>query len=93
MQTKTEKRMFTILVTYFKANGKYYTDATFQREFRTVNDGKGVDMHDVTAYIRGERDSGGQEALPGLSGEGWDGFILVDCKQGYPCLILPSSSL
>lgn len=84
------KKLFTIKLTYFKPSGKYYTDAKFQREFRALEDGS-VNMHDVIAHVRGNRDNGGQGAMPGLSEfrDGWDGAILVDCDDGYPHLLMP----
>ena len=86
--SKETKATFTIEITYFKRSGKFYTTTTEGHEFRAIPTGN-VYMHDVAAWIRGLRDSGGPGAMPGLSGDGWDGFILLDCDQGFPVLILP----
>lgn len=88
--TKEPKKEFTIRIVYFKPSGKFYTEAKATREFRMVGNSHNVcNMSDVTAWIRGLRDAGGQEALPGLSGSGWDGPILIDSDDGFPCLIMP----
>ena len=91
MGRATVKRAFTLKLTYFKPNGKYYTSATTVCRVATLPNG-GCCMQDAVAYIRGTRNGGGQGSMPGLSrhSEGWDGFILVDCDEGYPHLILPS---
>ena len=84
-----DKKEFEFKLTYFKPSGKYYTDVTFRREVRCI--GATAYMHDAAAHVRGLRDSGGQGAMYGLSEatEGWDGFILLECADGYPCLIIP----
>ena len=87
-----EPRKFTIRVMYFKDNGKYYTEGEYEWKGRVVGDAHPtVYMPDVVAQVRGWRDNGGQGALPGLNAEtsGWDGYITVDCEEGYPWLILP----
>jgi hypothetical protein len=87
-----EMSVFTIKLTYFKTSGKYYTSATFSRKFRTcLNDTETPYMNDVASHVRGLRDSGGQDAMPGLSGEGWEGYILIECDEGFPVLILPKN--
>lgn len=70
---------FWFLITYFKSTGKYYTEAAVQWEIRTVeNSGRPMAYYqDAIAKVRGLRDTGGPGALPGLSGEGWDGMILI----------------
>lgn len=83
--TEMERKTFLFKIDYFKPNGKWYTEHAFEREVRSI--GTGPYMHDVTAYIRGLRDSG--SSLPGLSSTGWKGFIYVTCDDGFPCLILP----
>lgn len=82
---------FAIEITYFKPSGKFYTRERFERVFRNVGsvDQPSCHMEHVASYIRGLRDNGGQSALPGLSGDGWDGPIMVDCEQGFPVLIFP----
>lgn len=92
-EEKVDKLEFSIKVTYFKSSGKYYTEDEFKRKFRYVGDKNNPTcyMNDVTAYIRGLRQCDGQGSLPGLASTGgWDGFILVECDKGVPCLIIPS---
>lgn len=74
--------MFRFRVDYFKPSGKWYSDALFEREFRTCETPEGVGrdlayIYDVASHIRGLRDAGGQGAMPGLTGSGWEGSILV----------------
>jgi hypothetical protein len=84
-----DKAEFLFTVWYFKPSGKFYTEASFRRVVRTCGPTRGAYMHDAVAHVRGLRDSGGQGALPGLCSGGWDGFILVNCEEGYLCLIPP----
>lgn len=86
-------RIFKFHLTYFKSSGKYYTDIEVDWECRTLDNQPDTPyMYDVFSKVRGLRDNGGPGALPGLSGEGWEGPILVDCEEnGVPGLILPGS--
>lgn len=96
VNTKTDKMEFTIKVTYFKPNGKYYTEAEFKKEFSSAGTKEHPTcyMNDVADYIRGVRQCEGQGSLPGLcSTRGWDGFILVECEHGVPCLIIPEKKV
>lgn len=77
-------------ITYFKPSGKFYTSATVEWEITMCEGGQTVYMADACAKLRGLRDNGGPGALPGLSSDGWKGFMLIDSDKGYPCLILPS---
>lgn len=86
-----EKKTFKFVVTYFRASGKYYTHAEFEREVRVTgkqgDDHRGPMMWDVEAHFVGLRDNGGQgAAMPGLSTV-WRGHILIECAEGFPCLI------
>lgn len=86
-QVKPLKKTFSIKITYFKPSGKYYTDTTVDRDVRVIGT-NGCNMNDVVAWLRGhQRDGGG--GLPGLRNGTWHGPIMVDCSEGYPCLILP----
>ena len=91
MVRTTTRAKFTFRVTYFKATGKLYGAEHVKYVVATNEDG-GPYMPDVKSKVIGLRDQGGQGALPGLSGEGWGGYILVDCDEGYPALILPRES-
>jgi hypothetical protein len=93
VKVRSEKQEFEIEMYYFKRDGKFDGFARFKREFRVAGHFKpNCFMPDVVAHVRGLRDSGGQGALYGRSiyDEGWDGYILVNCKEGYPVLILPN---
>lgn len=94
-QRSSRQGTFRISITYFKANGKFYTSAQFEWTGACIEGevraNPSPNMNDVVATVRGWRDHGGQGSLPGLSrfSGGWDGYILVDHPLGYPCLILP----
>lgn len=80
---------FKIKIQYFKNNGKFYTEAEF--DFQQKRGAKSsCYMPDVVSHIVGLRDKGGAGALPGLCDftEGWPGYIIVNCDDGYPHLIL-----
>ncbi len=89
--SETRQRLFKIHIVYFKDTGKYYSDANMEKEFTDC--GPDVDhpscyMQEVKDWIRECRKEG---KLPGLrDGVKWpDGYITVDCEDGFPCLILP----
>lgn len=85
---KTSK--FPITIEYYKSSGKWYTSQTVVMEVRGLSgDNEQPYLPDVVSKVRGWRDNGGPGALPGLSGEGWDGPIRVICGDGVPCLIMP----
>ena len=79
----TQRANFHFTIWYFKTSGKFYAEAKVIWNIRTVGTA-GPYMTDAVAKLRGLRDSGGQEALPGLSGEGWDGCIVINCEDGFP---------
>jgi hypothetical protein len=79
------RRVFTVRLVYFKPSGKLYASAEVTREFATT--AAGCYMNDVTDWVR--RSQGGGLPLPGLASDRWGGPILVDCDEGFPCLILP----
>ncbi len=88
-----EKKEFTFEIWYFKANGKFYTGVTVSWPIRDLSDTPGhlsACMNDAVAKLRGLRDTGGPNALPGLSSSGWEGFIVINCEHGCPCLIRPN---
>lgn len=68
------------LIEYYKPTGKFYTSAEIDVDL-------GFDW-DVVAKIRGLRDNGGPDALPGLSGDGWDGPIRVSDPNGTASRVL-----
>ncbi len=75
----SEKKKFAFLITYFKPSGKLYASEVVHWDIRSV------DMNESQAYtpdalakLRGLRDNGGPEALPGLCCDGWDGPILIE---------------
>ncbi len=85
-ETKT-KRQFSFTIWYFKPSGKFYSEGTME----LATDNCGSDQHptaymqDAVDHICGLRDGKGNH-MPGLSGR-WHGPILVNCEDGYPCLI------
>ena len=85
---KEIKKTFAFRIVYFKPYGKFYTEVMSDIEVGVVGSGSPY-MDDVVSKIRGWRDSDDLGALPGLSGAGWDGPILIDCEEGYPCLLMP----
>lgn len=82
---------FEFDITYFKDTGKFYTSDKYKWTCAVVDNG-GPEltpyMNDIVVHVRGLRGSG--SPLPGLSGTHWDGYIVVDYKDSYPTLILPS---
>ncbi len=78
------KKEFTIKVTYFKDTGKYYTSEEFKGEFETA--GQGCYMGSVKQHFLTQRHNG--LPMPGLSSS-WKEYILIDCDEGFPILILP----
>ena len=87
------KKTFRIILWYFKASGKFYAESSFEWHGAAII-GNGPEptcyMNDVVSHVRGLRDGGERGAMPGLMGSGWEGPILINCEQGYPCLLLPS---
>ena len=80
-------KVFSVTLTYFKPNGKYYTDTVVQLEAKTLDeDCDAPYMYDIFDQVRARRSIA---ALPGLQSGSWDGPILVDCEEGYPGLIMP----
>ena len=83
---KTSK--FKIKLLYFKPSGKFYSEGEYGHEQDNTN-GLTPNTCYMAAVITAIRESQiHRTPLPGLIGT-WDGPILVDCEQGYPCLILP----
>lgn len=88
MSTTIVKRKFTFRIVYFKPSGKFYIEKKVRWTVRDCGTPKRPTayMYEATDRIQELRDSGG---LPGLCGEGWDGPILVECKEGFPVLVMP----
>ncbi len=58
-----------VQVTYFKPSGKFYISTAWE-----VRDG--MLHHEVVAKLRSRATSGNQnDPLPGLCGDGWDGYV------------------
>lgn len=82
-----DRRTFTIKITYFKDTGKLYTSAEHTGEFDACDPDGCCYMLGVKDWVKRLRCEG---KLPGLQSGRWDdGYILIDCFEGYPCLILP----
>ena len=88
LENPSMTKSFTFKITYFKLTGKYYTEAEVSWDIRVCDDGFSCYMYDAVAKLRGLRDTGGQNSLPGVQSS-WEGFILIECEQGFPCLITP----
>ena len=81
-------KIFTIKFTYFKNNGKFYCSAEVDRDFSSLSNGN-CNMYEVIDWVNNiieER----KETLPGLAGSSWDGFIVINCEEGFPHLFLPN---
>lgn len=78
-----------VKLTYFKKGGKYVTEGVFSQVFndcRLLLDGSiQAYMPEICERVRVKNILG---LLPGLdSGFFEEGHILVECEQGYPCLL------
>ena len=78
-----------VKLTYFKRGGKYVTEGVFSQVFndcRLLLDGSiQAYMPEICERVRVKSIFAD---LPGLnSGVFEEGHILVDCEQGYPCLL------
>lgn len=98
------KRLFAFKVTYFRPSGKFYTeeecwlfpcvDAGSKQTVHPVDGGEpclsspSAYMHDAVDEIERLRDTPGCK-LPGLSGNRWNGPILIECQDGFPVLVMP----
>lgn len=73
-----DRAKFFFQITYFKPSGKYYTQTVVEWELRRAGPELAY-LQDAISKLRGFRDNGGQDGLPGLStgSEGWDGPILI----------------
>lgn len=83
------KAHFRFVFWYFHPNGKFHSQAYETWELRTIDGGTKPNMQDALAKLRGLRDSGGQEGMPGGLDEGWLGPIMIQCESGFPQLLLP----
>lgn len=79
-----EPEDFRFLITYFKPSGKYYGSDEVVWKIKAI----GPDRHripyiyDAVDKLEALRDSGVAGSLPGLSGTGWDGPILLQHLDG-----------
>jgi len=89
---KMPKKRFEFTIRYYKPSGKLYTTETFCSVTNAIalpDETFQPYMPDMKARIIGWRDKGGPARLPGLSCDGWEGPILLDCEDAYSVLILP----
>lgn len=89
----SDKADFEFEIWYFKESGKFYTEAKVTWSMENIaTDGQPPTpaMWHAVAKLRGLRDNGGPEALPGLCCNGWPGPIVINCEQGFPCLLMPN---
>lgn len=71
------KKDFFFLINYFKESGEYYTSAVVKWRIAMVSP-KAAYYDDAISKLRGICTNGGQGSMPGLSSEGWDGFITIE---------------
>jgi len=81
---------FTINFTYFKASGTYYTGGKKKMQVRLCDDGRTPYMYEVVEKVKETRRIGA--SLPGIVSSWPEGFVLIDCDEGYPCLIVPTAT-
>lgn len=87
------RKLVKFKLTYFKPSGKYYSEGEEEFDCRLCQDGNTVYMPDYVGRIRGLRRNAGQGAhLPGLNSLWLNGYVLIDCEDGVPCLLLPELS-
>ncbi len=87
-----EGKMFTLQIFYFKPSGKFYSEATANWLLPTCGGMGTAYMQTAVDRIRDLRGGKLPGNLPGLSSQSWSGPILINCEEGYPCLILPLKS-
>lgn len=77
-----------VKLTYFKQSGKYYTTGTYNSEVEPYNVGTERKIANMCGIVDEVKDKRLMNNLPGLNcGDSF--FILVDCEDGYPCLLHP----
>lgn len=79
---------FTIEVQYFKTSGKFYTSESYVGRYQNVSEDVTLRQCYMTEVCDDLRERNRQGKLPGLQSGKWDGFIYVDCEEGFPCLII-----
>lgn len=84
-----EKRKFTIKIIYFKASGKCYATEEYRGDFEECSPGMCY-MHDVIDWMKALRSAG--KVMSGLSGCWDEGYIMLDCEEGFPCLLIPETA-
>jgi hypothetical protein len=80
----TRTKTFSFTAWYFKPSGKFYTSADFNLTVQSIDTGGGEIpyMQDAVDYFKERRGP-----FPGLQSGRWDGPIVVNCEDGFPCLI------
>jgi hypothetical protein len=77
-----------IKLTYFKQSGKYYTSGKYNTNVPPHDVGTDraiANMYAIADEVESMRSA---NKLPGLN-HGASFFILVDCEDGFPCLLRP----
>jgi hypothetical protein len=88
---ETRLRKFKIRIVYFRDSGKFYSSTEVQQEFTDCGpdpEHPSCYMQEVKDWLKERRKEGD---LPGLArGSKWpDGYIFLDCEDGFPCLLFP----
>lgn len=78
-------------VTYFKESGKLYISEFFRLEAGNVSPPNAPPIPHMQTAVDYIKECNLKAQLPGLQSGKWDGPILVDCDEGYKCLIIPTS--
>ena len=87
VKATSERRTFPFRITYFDAKGKFVSEVIELWEVRSARNRP--NMEDAMRKLRGLRNAGGQEGMPGGVDEGWPGVILLRCGKEKPAILLP----
>jgi hypothetical protein len=82
--------IFKFDVFYFKDSGKLYISESFELDVANVAPVGAPPvpyMQDAVDWLKKT------DKKPGLQSGKWDGFMMVDSEEGYPCLIVPDDIL
>lgn len=88
------KRDVAFKLIYFRNTGKYYFDGEEVYNCRICDNSDVVYMYDYISHIRGLRRNQSQgSCLPGLCSLWLDGYVLINCENGFPHLLLPEKEI
>lgn len=89
IQPRRTRRRFAVRLEYYDRKGRCQYRGSFEADFYCDDHGNPFMSH-VAAKVRGWRNCGAPESLPGLPSEydHWDGPIRVEC-EGAARLVMP----